>query len=303
MSDLPQRLLLTGRLADDVHRSLAGQLPDLEMRSRPEPSPADILWADSLAGFDWPAGRTEPFRWVHAMSAGVDAFLPHRSNIELLTRTAGGMSRSLGLFVLAVLLGYIHRLDVYRRAQEQRVWRPENRLPLPRRCVLLGSGPIAQGIAEVLGSNGIHVVGVSRHGRPKPSFPEVHPWSHVEQVVADCDLLVVALPATPDTDGIVDDRILRRLNGVPVINVGRGGTLRVSALATALASGAVSFAHLDVVDEEPPPPDSWLWTHPQVSLTPHVGARTESTDVTEAMVATWAELRSGRPPELLAPES
>src|ERR1035437_3678538 len=201
----PSRLLLSCRLASAVAEDLATSLPELLLRVRQRPGCEDLTWADSYSGFVWPmTERHASFDWVHAMGAGVDRFLEHSSSIGVLTRTVGGMPERMGNFVLALLLEQAHHLNAYAEAQRRREWKPVDAIPLPERCVVIGTGATAAGIATVLGRHGIDVVGVNRSGRPADGFRMVHAWEALDRALDGCQLLVLALPATPYTNGIVN---------------------------------------------------------------------------------------------------
>ena len=90
-------------------------------------------------------------------------------------------------------------------------------------------------------------------------------------MLADADNLVLALPATPATRGIVGADALGRVKpGVHLVNVARGSLLDQEALRPALDDGRVALASLDTVEPEPLPEGHWLYTHPRVHLSPHV---------------------------------
>jgi phosphoglycerate dehydrogenase-like enzyme len=232
------------------------------------------------------------------MGAGVDAVIEHSEHIGTLTRTVGRMPERMGHFVLALILDHVHHLGSYAEAQRARSWLPQEPLPMPQRAVVLGTGPIGAGIAQALGRHGLDVVGVNRSGSPAPGFAMVHPWPDLERAMIDCDLLVAALPASSSTRGIIDVDVLKHLGSAQLVNVGRGSTLDLDGLRTALDDGHVSHAHIDVFDREPLDVDSWLWTHPAVRITPHVAALTVTEDVVDAIVAAFHDLSRGLRPAL-----
>lgn len=296
----PRGLLLSGRLGHEAAGLLARLLPQLPVRAPERPSADDLEWADAFSGFAWPESPGPvAFDWVHAMGAGVDGFVGHAGQIGTLTRTVGGMPERMGTFVLALLLEHAHHLGAYADDQGHRRWRPQEPLPLPKRAAVLGTGAIASGIARVLDRHGIRVIGVNRSGAPAEGFGGVVPWHAVEEALEGCDLLVAALPGSSATAGIIDRNVLGRLRGAQFVNVGRGCTLDVVALRTALTEGWLSRAHLDVFETEPPDTNSWLWTHPAVRITPHVAALTTVDDVVDAIVTTFEDLSRGVPPRLL----
>ena len=294
------RLLLSGRLAEAVANTLATRLPELSVRARQQPEPDDLAWADSYSAFQWPeSARAVSFDWAHSMGAGVDTFLDHKAQIGVLTRTIGRMPERMGTFVLALLLERSHHLAEYAQAQRRREWHPRNLDPLPQRATVLGTGAVAAGIAGVLTRHGLEVTGVNRSGRPAAHFTTVVPWAEKGSALDGCPLLVLALPASRSTVGIVDEAVLDRLASAQLVNVGRGSTLNLAALQRALAEGTVTRAHLDVFEREPLDAGSWLWTHPAVRITPHVAAVTTVDEAAEAIAVTYEDLRAGRTPASL----
>ncbi|KQX65662.1 hypothetical protein ASD06_08510 [Angustibacter sp. Root456] len=291
-------MLLSGRLGQPVAVALADLLPQVSVRVREHPDSDDVGWAQAYTGFMWPqVPGPVAFEWVHAMGAGVDDFVDHSSQIGLLTRTIGGMPERMGTFVLALLLDHAHHLTAYAEAQRRRQWRPLGPAPLPSRAVVLGTGQIASGIARALGLHGVHVTGVNRSGRLASDFDTVYPWRDIDAALDGCQVLISALPASPATKGIISDTVLGSLRETQFINVGRGSTVDLSALQSALTRGSVVQADLDVFEVEPLEAASWLWAHPQVRITPHVGALSTVDDVVEAIATTFAELARGvRPP-------
>ncbi len=296
----PRRLLLSGRLGHEAADALARLLPQLSLRARESPSADDLEWADAFSGFAWPESPSPvTFDWVHAMGAGVDRFVEHSGQMGTLTRTLGGMPDRMGAFVLALLLDHAHHLRAYADDQGHRRWRPQEPRPLPKRAVVLGTGAIASGIARMLDRHSIQVIGVNRSGTVAESFGGVVSWHRLEEALEGCDLLVAALPGSSATAGIIDRNVLRRLRAAQFVNVGRGCTLDVVALQTALEEGWLSQAHLDVFESEPLDASSWLWTHPAVRITPHVAALTTVDDVVDAIATTFEDLNRGVPPRLL----
>jgi len=101
----------------------------------------------------------------------------------------------------------------------------------------------------------------------------MHAMDALDEVLPRMDYIFVSLPATPETDGLFGRERLRLLKpGAGIVNVGRGATFDYEALANLLASGHLSGAIVDVFDQEPLPPESPLWSAPNLVVTPHVSA-------------------------------
>lgn len=298
------RLLLSGPLAGQVAERLAVAHPDLETRvvAGGPLTDEDLAWADAYSGFRLPEGFDRSrIAWVHAMMAGVDALAPALRDLPrpvLLTRTVGDMPRKMGLYVLAYVLADAHHLAGYREQQADRLWCP---LDAPRidgtLATILGTGEIGAGVAETLLSAGFVIHGVNRTGHEHPAFSRVAAASSADALARETAVLVNTLPLTPETTGYVGMHIFSRLEGALFINVGRGASVAMDDLQRALELGHLRHAVLDVLPAEPPPVDAWYWSHPQVTLTPHIAAVTDADDVARSLSATLDDLREGRAPE------
>jgi phosphoglycerate dehydrogenase-like enzyme len=132
--------------------------------------------------------------------------------------------------------------------------------------VILGYGSIGRATGDVLSALGVDVIGISRRGHP----PAVG-FSELSAVLPKCDILVVLLPLTDETRGMLDAEKLALLpDRAMVVNVSRGQVIERDALEAELVSGRLRAA-LDVTDPEPLPPENALWRLPNVLITPHVG--------------------------------
>jgi phosphoglycerate dehydrogenase-like enzyme len=297
------RLLLGGSLAAEVAERFAAAHPDLETRvvTGGPLTDEDLVWADAYSGFRLPEGFDRSrITWVHAMMAGVDALAPALRDLPrpvLLTRTVGDMPRKMGLYVLAYVLADAHHLAEYREQQTRREWRP---LGPPRTsgalATILGTGEIGAGVAEALQGAGFDTCGVNRTGHEQPAFSRVAAASSPSAVDRETAVLVNTLPLTPETTGYVGMSVFGRLEGALFINVGRGASVAMDDLRRALELGHLRHAVLDVLPTEPPPADAWYWSHPQVTITPHIAAVTDAGDVVRSFSAALDDLRAGRVP-------
>ncbi len=142
------------------------------------------------------------------------------------------------------------------------------------RVVVLGAGAIGREVGRLLGAIGMNVALVGRTARDTSDGP-VRAASELEDLLADADIFVVALPLTAQTRGLVDDDVLRALPSSSLfVNVGRGLTVAEPALVSALREGRMAAAALDAFAVEPLPRDSPLWSDPRVFVSPHSSSRT-----------------------------
>ena len=137
---------------------------------------------------------------------------------------------------------------------------------------MLGTGDIGANTARRLKALGASVTGVCRSGRSgEAAFDRVVPIGELDSVLPEADALIMALPATGETAGILSrERIALLPERAFVVNVGRGSAVDQTALAEALRAGRIAGASLDVMTPEPLPEDDPLWDCPNLLLTPHV---------------------------------
>jgi phosphoglycerate dehydrogenase-like enzyme len=138
---------------------------------------------------------------------------------------------------------------------------------------IVGLGSIGRATAAKLAALGYRVVGVHRRAVEVPGVSEVFGVDRLAEVAAFADALVLALPGTEQTDRMLSREVLAGAKpGITIVNVGRGTTVDEPALIDALADGRVGLAVLDVMYREPLPPDSPLWSLPNVVIAPHTAA-------------------------------
>ena len=208
---------------------------------------------------------------VQLLSAGIepwDSLVP--SGVTLCSGRGihGGSTAELAV---ALLLASVRDLPQYVEQQRRRTWR---RLPpatlAGRRVLVLGAGDIGTRVAAVLRALECEVTLVGRRSRG-----DVRRWEDARSDLDRTDVLVVAVPHTPDTAGLVGAEVLAALpDGAVVVNVARGAVLDTAALTAEVASGRLRAA-LDVTDPEPLPADHPLWELPGALLTPHAGGGAE----------------------------
>jgi len=185
-----------------------------------------------------------------------------------------GMVNAMGETVVHCVLDWHRHFYLYRRWQQEKTWKRRRQyLPSDRTVGILGLGELGSTVAERLRGMGFHVAGWSR--RPK-ALDGVYCSMDLDDVLSRSDAVVCLLPLTPHTRGILDARALSKIrkDGC-VINLARGGHVVVPDLLAALDTGHLAHAYLDVFETEPLPQDSPLWTHPAVTVTPHIAALSE----------------------------
>ncbi|MFO0231224.1 NAD(P)-dependent oxidoreductase, partial [Gemmatimonas sp.] len=180
-------------------------------------------------------------------------------------------------------------------AQREQRWAPRDLARVAgTRAVLVGTGDIGTHIAAAFAALGITVTGVSRTGQAShPAFRAVHTVDRLADLVADADWLVLSVPDTPASRGLVSRAVLERCRGAVLLNAGRGAVVDEAALPDALDNGWLRAAALDVFVTEPLPSTSPLWGHPRVLVSPHISGLTTVAGAAEGFLACAESLGRG----------
>jgi phosphoglycerate dehydrogenase-like enzyme len=230
--------------------------------------------APILVSFVWrPEFQSSRLGWVQSVSAGVEQF-PVDSLADAgitLTSARGVHAPQVAEHVFALILAMTRGVGIAMRDAVGAVWRQRMGEELGGKTIgILGLGSIGEEVARKAHAWGLDVIGTKFDpaGYDGVARRVLGPEGTVE-VCAEADIVVVVLPDTPGTRGIVDARALAALGAGWVVNVGRGAAIDHASLIEALERGPLRGAGLDVFETEPLPADSPLWSHPRVVLTPH----------------------------------
>ena len=236
---------------------------------------------------------------VQTLTAGYEEFLPLVPGSVTLCNAAGLHDASTAELAVALALASGRRLDLFAQNQAGGTWehRPGRSLA-DQRVLIVGYGHIGAAIeARLQGFEVASVTRVSRRGRPGP--PPVHPFGDLPAVLPEADVVFVAAPHTPQTEGMFGPRELGLLpDGALLVNVARGRLVDTAALLAELSAGRITAA-LDVTDPEPLPAGHPLWHAPGVLISPHVGGPSSAfaPRADRLIAAQLARFAAGRPLE------
>ena len=285
-------LFCTDAFLDANADRIAAAAPDLEvvvLRRGEEVTAVDIeritvaffssdAWPEQAAAFLKVALEATDLRWLHTMSAGVDSpvFSMFMDRGVRVTTSSGATASPIAGTVMLYLLALSRGLPRWMRAQAAHEWSPTSFRELDgQRLVVVGYGPIGQEVARLGEALRMDPVIVRRAARGGEPFP-VRPLDGLTDAVRDADAVVIALPLTETTRGIVSvDTIAAMGPQTMFVNVGRGELVDQPALAEALASGRLGGAGLDVFASEPLPADDALWDLPNVIISPHMSGASD----------------------------
>lgn len=219
-------------------------------------------------------------QWLHVCSSGLD--LPQYAKTLArgvpVTASTGVTAAPIAQTAVAAILAQSRGFDRWLASQARREWAPlagDARPPdlHTLQVLVVGAGAIGQEIGRLCQALGLRTTAVRRDAQPLPGFNATLGFDELDGALAQCDWLVLALPLTPATRGLMDARRLALLpRHARVANVARGELIDEAALAAALSSGSLAGAYLDTFVDEPLPAASPLWSLPSVWLSPHNSA-------------------------------
>jgi glyoxylate/hydroxypyruvate reductase A len=280
---------------------LTAEFPDLDFRVHPElgdPAEIEVSLAWRLPRGTFP--KLTGLKLIYCTGAGVDQLLRDPElppDVPLARIVDRGQAQDMAAYVCHQVLDHHRRMGGFREAQRRREWMHESYLPIAEgRVGVMGLGALGLVCAERLADLGFQVAGWTRGPRTHSRIACHAGAEGFAAFLARTDILVNVLALTPETEGILSAATFARLpKGAIVINVGRGGHLVEEDLLAALDSEQLGGATLDVFRTEPLPADSWLWTHPKVTVTPHIASLAYAGDVIRQIADNLRRLRDGLP--------
>jgi D-2-hydroxyacid dehydrogenase (NADP+) len=221
--------------------------------------------------------QSPDLRWLHVHSAGADRqiYIDLMAKGVTVSTASGANARAVAQSALAGLLALARKLPQLMKAQQAHEWLPLLKTGLPedldgQTAVIVGWGPIAQMIGEVLHVMGVRLVVVRRSSAEVVIAEQVVTFDKIEEVLPHADWLVLACPLNEQTQNLISASALTKIKlGAAIVNISRGTVIDEPAMIKALQEGRLSGAALDVFAQEPLPTDSVLWDMPNVIATPH----------------------------------
>ncbi|OFE14504.1 oxidoreductase [Humibacillus sp. DSM 29435] len=268
-----------------------------------------LATADVAFDFDWrdPAQlltNAPRLQWVQATSAGIGGFVK-RYGLDggelTLTTAAGTHAAPLAEFAVTGVLHFVKDVPQLVSRQREHHWERHVSGQLAgRRATVVGLGSIGRQVATVFHALGVQVTGVGRSGSTYdlPNGVATIDIENLDDVLEATDILVLAVPLTPETQNLIDaSRVSALPAGAIVVNVARGQVIDENALTEALSARKLGGAALDVFDVEPLPSASPLWDLPNVLVSPHSAstAAVENEVLTDLFIDNFRRLRGGEP--------
>lgn len=270
--------------------------------TQPDGEPIDyaVVWKHPYGALDGLTG----LKAIFSLGAGVDHIFadPGLPDVPIARIVADNLTRHMVEYMTWRVLDHHRNGMTYRANQAQKIWRePPQPVAGEISVGIMGLGQLGRACASALLALGFKVNGWTRTPRPMEGVKTFDGDSGLRDFLAATDILVVLLPHTPATEGIIDHALLRglrrenRLGGAILINGGRGKLQKEADILQALDDGTLKEASLDVFQQEPLPPQSPLWTHPRVFVTPHSAATSDPIHLAPLMLKQIARHQRGEP--------
>lgn len=264
----------------DAAAAAAGFVPHYFTLEQREEAQECLQHCEVLYAHDVPMLRAAPetLKWYCCSFAGVDPYCKEDGifkNPDCLLTNSNVYGVTIAEHVVMVTLMLLRRMPEYEEVVRNRGW--SNQLPIrsirDNEFTILGTGNIGNHVAQRMrGMGAAKIIGLSRSGTAAEGiYDEVYPIAQLDEVLKKTKILVMALPGTAETIGILSrERIAMLSEDAYVINVGRGTAIDQAALKEALDTGKLAGAALDVMDPEPLPKEHPLWDTKNLIITPHV---------------------------------
>lgn len=250
---------------------------------------AALAATEVVLGWRFPPGvaaRLPRLRWVCSIAAGVEKLLVPELAPQVQVSRVVDPDQALGIaqFVAAAVLRHSRGLAVYDEQQRARQWQRHPMAAARQRVLVLGWGEVGRECGRVLEALGFAVRGWRRSGGP------------LHAALAEADVVVNALPLTPDTANVLDAAAWAAMpRGGYFVNIARGGHVVEPDLIAAVRSGQLAGAALDVQVTEPMAADDPLWDVPGIAITPHIAAQSSPDTVAAQFLAGLRCLQRGEP--------
>ncbi|MBI2980510.1 MAG: D-2-hydroxyacid dehydrogenase [Chloroflexi bacterium] len=267
---------LPGASQSSQHTELDGLLKEAEVLLMPRaPWPANLF------------SQTPKLKWVQYIGAGVDSAAVKGLLKENFITTNGRGTQNIPMseYVISVMLMFVKMAPQCFAQKQAKLWQKIDFQELRGKTLgIVGLGSIGEEVVRLARAFGMRIVATRRSVTKKElsvmGVDAVYPRRDLLEMLGECDFVVMTVALTDETTKMIGERELKAMKPTAVlINVSRGGVIDEAALIRALKEGWIAGAGLDVFQKEPLPPESELWALSNVTISPHVAARSEMRNV------------------------
>ena len=271
-----------------------------------QPSDAQRANTRVLVAASAPAGLLSAMpnlQWAQSLTAGVEGWLALPDLPEGLTLTCarGTHRESMPENILGALFHIAKPYTAIAGDNRHSRWTQRVATPLNGTTLgILGMGAIGQEVARLAAALGMRVIGTRRRPAPVPHVAQVLAADRTDEVLAQSDYVLLLLPATAETDNLIDaGRLAKMKPGAWLLNFGRGRLIQDDDLIAAVKAGTIAGAILDVFRQEPLPADHPFWTTEGIMVLPHIGGPHPQRDriVAQLFTENLALFLDGKPPK------
>lgn len=299
---MKEKILIFSNAGDHYREAIKKQLPEIELfvshgsKDIPiNPSEVTILLAWIIKP-DLLRTMTS-LKWIHSLGAGVDPFFKEKEIIDsvILTRSVANLPRLMAQYAVGSVIGDNVGFEKHRVNQEAKNWAWEPFYDLNKKtAAVVGTGFIGKEIARSLKFFGMKVYGVNRSGGKADYYDTVFPVSRIDEALKEADYIILAVPSTPESKGLIDIKCLEKMKREAVLcNIARGAVIVEKDLVEALDRGLIRKAILDVFEKEPLPQESPLWHHPRAVITPHIAGVSDVELIADEFVQNYKRYLNG----------
>ncbi len=255
--------------------------PELTPREASEALDRMLVNTEIIYGWRIPRNilaRAPHLKWVQRTGAGVDDLADDPGLFEsdvIVTNAAGIRTIPVAEFTLCLALILAKRAPRFIANKEKHLWETFITSDLHGKMVgIIGLGRIGSEVAKLALAFGTRVLATDSRVKSRDigtgGIQEVFPSCDLLHMLPACDFVILTLPLTPETRGLIGETELRAIKPTSyIINVARGPIIKQDVLIQALKEGWIAGAALDTFDQEPLPPESELWDLPNVVISPH----------------------------------
>lgn len=273
------KALLTFKYTDDEMKNLENLGYEIIFRDERSITFSDeIKDVDLMVCFD-PFNKIDielfpNLKWIQLLSAGINQVPLDKvlSQNIILTNNRGGYSIPIAEWIVLKILEMIRNSKEFYDKQNKKIWKMDTSLlELYGKTVgFVGTGSIAVEAAKRLEGFGVKILGINSSGNNVDHFHQCFSIDKINDVVSQCDFIVIAAPYTDKTHHLIDENVFASMkDGTYLVNIARGSIIAENALINNLKSGKIKKAALDVFEVEPLPEDNPLWEMDNVIVTPH----------------------------------